>query len=83
MRFYREEAEAAGFRMVMQEDRIGDLRTHYSSVLEDLTANEQKLRDAGASVDDIAKMKRRPENWVRAMDAGYLSRGSQVFRKPA
>jgi len=83
MRFYRQAAEAAGFERVEQEDRTGDLRTHYARVLEELQANEDTLRNAGASLDYVSNMARGLQNWVDAADAGHLAWGIQVFRKPA
>ena len=32
-----------------QEDLTGDLRTHYARVLEELTANADRLRDLGVA----------------------------------
>jgi sarcosine/dimethylglycine N-methyltransferase len=81
-RFYREAAEAAGFILVEQEDRTSDLRSHYARILEELTANMDKLRDAGVSAAYIDNMAVGLEHWVKAADAGHLWWGIQHFRKP-
>jgi sarcosine/dimethylglycine N-methyltransferase len=83
MRFYRQAAEAKGFRTGEQEDLTGQLRTHYARVREELLANYDKLRDAGASVEYLDKMETGLANWVKAADAGNLAWGIQVFEKPA
>ncbi|UOM34790.1 class I SAM-dependent methyltransferase [Acuticoccus sp. I52.16.1] len=81
-RFYREAAEAAGFQLVEQEDLTGDLRTHYARVLEELTANADRLRDLGVSAQYIDSMSTGLQHWVDAADAGNLAWGIQIFRKP-
>ncbi|MGB8622137.1 MAG: methyltransferase domain-containing protein [Paracoccaceae bacterium] len=83
MRFYREAAEALGFETVEQEDLTHQLRTHYARVREELLANYDKLREAGASAEYLDKMAVGLQNWVSAADAGHLSWGIQMFRKPA
>jgi sarcosine/dimethylglycine N-methyltransferase len=82
MRFYREAAEGVGFRTVAQEEMTHQLRMHYARVREDLIANYDKLRDAGASLEYLDKMALGLENWVKAADAGHLAWGIQTFRKP-
>ncbi|MFY0610988.1 MAG: methyltransferase domain-containing protein [Hyphomicrobiaceae bacterium] len=82
-RFYRETAEALGFEVVRQDDMMGDLRTHYDRVREDLVANYKKLRENGASAEYLDKMVVGLENWVKAADAGHLAWGIQLMRKPA
>jgi sarcosine/dimethylglycine N-methyltransferase len=81
-RFYREAAEGAGFRLVEQEERTADLRTHYARILEELNANYDKLRDAGVSAQYLDNMATGLEHWVKAADAGNLWWGIQIFRKP-
>ncbi|WP_101067284.1 glycine/sarcosine N-methyltransferase [Roseovarius salinarum] len=82
-RFYREAAEALGFETLAQEDAVDDLRTHYARVREELLANYNKLREAGASAAYLDKMAVGLENWVKAADAGHLAWGVQHFRKPS
>lgn len=82
MRFYREAAEAIGFDVVEQEDLTPQLRNHYARVREELLANYDKLRESGASAAYLDKMALGLENWVKAADAGHLSWGIQLFRKP-
>ncbi len=82
MRFYRHAAAAAGFTVVEQQDMLANLRTHYARVLEELKANETMLRDAGASLEYLAKMEAGLQTWVRAADEGQLAWGVQIFRKP-
>lgn len=82
MRFYREAARAIGFEVVSQTDMTDQLRTHYDRVREDLVADYDRVRDSGASAEYLDKMIVGLENWVRAADAGYLSWGIQLFRKP-
>ena len=82
MRFYRQAAEAAGFETVEQEDLTHQLRNHYARVREELLANRDKLREAGASEGYMDKMADGLANWVKAADAGHLAWGIQVFRKP-
>ncbi|WP_159593000.1 methyltransferase domain-containing protein [Chelativorans xinjiangense] len=82
-RFYREAAEACGFEVLRQEEMTHHLRTHYERVREDLIANYDKLREAGASAAYLDKMAVGLENWVKAADDGHLSWGIQLFRKPA
>jgi len=83
MRFYREAAENAGFRTEEQAVMTRQLRAHYARVREELLANHDTLRDAGASLEYLEKMALGLENWVKAADAGHLAWGIQVFRKPA
>ena len=61
----------------------GQLRTHYDRVREELLGNYDTLKDSGASADYLDKMVVGLENWVSAADAGNLSWGIHVFRKPA
>ncbi|PWR01716.1 SAM-dependent methyltransferase [Meridianimarinicoccus roseus] len=82
MQFYRQAAEVAGFALVEQEDLLENLRTHYARVLEELQSNEDKLRDAGASLEYLGKMATGLQNWITAADDGHLAWGIQVFRKP-
>ena len=82
-RFYRKAAEAIGFETVEQEEAVSDLRTHYFRVREELLANYEKLREAGASAEYLDKMAVGLENWVKAADDGHLAWGVQHFRKPA
>lgn len=82
-RFYRETAEALGFETLEQEEALGDLRTHYNRVREELLASFVALREAGASAEYLDKMAVGLENWVKAADAGHLAWGIQLFRKPA
>ena len=82
LRFYRQAAEAQGLRLVEQEDLTQHLRTHYDRVREELEANYDKLRDAGASVDYLDKMALGLGKWVQAADDGHLVWAIQVFRKP-
>lgn len=83
MRFYREAAEALGFDVLEQRDMTKQLRTHYFRVREELIANYKRLRDDGASAEYLDKMAEGLQNWVDAADAGQLSWGIQLFRKPA
>ena len=83
MRFYRQAAEALGFETVEQEDLTHELRSHYSRVREEMLANYDKLVDAGTSKGYLDKMAVGLQHWVDAADAGHLSWGIQVFRKPA
>lgn len=82
-RFYSEAAETVGFQTLAQEDMTHQLRAHYARVREELIANHDKLRDAGASLEYLEKMTIGLENWVKAADAGHLAWGIQLFRKPA
>jgi len=82
-RFYREAAEALGFETLEQEAALGDLRTHYARVREELLANYDRLRENGASEAYLDKMAVGLQNWVTAADDGHLAFGIQHFRKPA
>ncbi|WP_404404730.1 methyltransferase domain-containing protein [Pelagibacterium halotolerans] len=83
MEFYRETGEELGFEIVAQEQMVHHLRTHYARVREDLIANYDTLRETGASTAYLDKMIVGLENWVKAADAGKMSWGIQLFRKPA
>ncbi|WP_346895492.1 methyltransferase domain-containing protein [uncultured Roseibium sp.] len=83
MRFYREAAEALGFEIVEQREMTRQLRTHYARVREELLDNYKRLREDGASAEYLDKMAEGLQNWVTAADAGQLSWGIQLFRKPA
>lgn len=83
LRFYREAAETAGFVAVDQTLLTQHLRTHYARVREELIANYDKLRDAGASAQYLDNMAVGLQHWVDAADAGRLAWGIQEFRKPA
>jgi SAM-dependent methyltransferase len=80
--YYRETAKALGFEIIRQDDMTDQLRTHYDRVREDLVANYDKLRKAGASAEYLDKMIVGLENWVKAADAGHLAWGIQLMRKP-
>lgn len=80
--FYREAAETLGFEVIEQREQREHLRTHYARVREELLANYERLREAGASAAYLDKMAVGLENWVKAADAGHLSWGIQLFRKP-
>lgn len=82
MQFYRETARELGLEVVAQEDMTHQLRTHYSRVREELVANYDRLKAAGASVDYLDRMIVGLENWVAAADAGKMAWGIQLFRKP-
>ncbi|MCF3933654.1 methyltransferase domain-containing protein [Acuticoccus sp. M5D2P5] len=82
-RFYREAAEAAGFTTIAQEEQTHNLRAHYARVLEELTANADKLRDNGVSAGYIENMAVGLDHWVKAADAGNLWFGINIFQKPA
>lgn len=82
MKFYRETAEKLGFEVLEQQQMVDQLRTHYFRVREELIANYDKLRDTGAAVEYLDKMIVGLENWVNAADAGKMSWGIQLFRKP-
>ena len=81
-RFYREAANAVGFEVVEQEDMTHELRNHYARVREEMLANYQALRDAGASAEYLDNMAVGLAHWVDAADSGNLAWGIQVFRKP-
>jgi glycine/sarcosine/dimethylglycine N-methyltransferase len=83
LRFYREAAEALGFRLVQQEDLTHELRTHYDRVREEMLANYDRLRENGVSAEYLDKMAVGLENWVKAADAGHLYWGILLFQKPA
>jgi len=83
LRFYREAAEALGFRLVEQELLTEHLRTHYARVREELLANYDTLRENGASAAYLDSMAEGLQNWVKAADAGHLAWGIQVFDKPS
>ncbi|WP_281426152.1 SAM-dependent methyltransferase [Mycobacterium spongiae] len=82
MRFYREAAQALGFEVLDQSDLVGNLRTHYSRVLEALEARRGEL-ERKSSPEYLTKMCVGLKNWVDAADSGYLAWGIQHFRKPA
>ena len=82
MRFYREAAETAGFETVAQEVMTEALRTHYARVREELLANRERLSDAGCSAEYQERMAVGLQHWVDAADAGHLTWGIQLFRKP-
>jgi sarcosine/dimethylglycine N-methyltransferase len=81
-RFYREAAENAGFEVIDQEDKTQHLRSHYDRIRQELEANYDKLREAGASAEYLDNMKIGLENWVKAADSGHLAWGIQIFKKP-
>ncbi|PQO24924.1 SAM-dependent methyltransferase [Rhodobacteraceae bacterium WD3A24] len=83
MRFYREAAEALGFRTLEQEELTHELRAHYARVREEMLKNYDKLVEAGSSKEYLDKMAVGLENWVKAADNGYLAWGIQLFEKPA
>ncbi|MFC6657380.1 methyltransferase domain-containing protein [Roseibium salinum] len=82
MRFYREAAQTLGFEVVEQREMTHQLRTHYFRVREGLLAQYDKLRSEGASAEYLDKMSQGLLNWVEAADAGQLSWGIQMFKKP-
>jgi glycine/sarcosine/dimethylglycine N-methyltransferase len=81
MRFYHEAAQAVGFEVVSQIDLVGNLRTHYQRVLEELEARRAELEQK-ASTEYLDNMQVGLKNWVSAADAGHLAWGIQHFRKP-
>jgi glycine/sarcosine/dimethylglycine N-methyltransferase len=81
-RFYRETAGALGFEIVEQLDLTAELRNHYQRICEELEANYDRLREAGASAGYLDNMKTGLTNWVKAADEGHLAWGIQLFRKP-
>ena len=81
MRFYREAAHAVGFDVVGQVDMVGNLRTHYQRVLEELEARRGELEEQ-ASAEYLDTMQVGLKNWVSAADDGHLAWGIQHFRKP-
>jgi len=82
LRYYAEAAEAAGFRLVEQEVLTEHLRNHYDRVREELRANYDALRDAGATAQYLDNMETGLGHWVNAADAGHLVWAIQIFRKP-
>ncbi|WP_461479976.1 glycine/sarcosine N-methyltransferase [Mycobacterium sp. HUMS_1102779] len=82
MRFYREAAHAVGFEVVDQIDLVGNLRTHYQRVLEELEARRGELEEK-ASAEYLDNMQVGLKNWVSAADDGHLAWGIQHFRKPS
>jgi len=81
MRFYREAAQAVGFEVVDQIDLVGNLRTHYDRVREELEARRGELEQK-SSAEYLARMLVGLRNWVDAADRGHLAWGIQRFRKP-
>ncbi|WP_341350383.1 methyltransferase domain-containing protein [Mycobacterium decipiens] len=81
MRFYRQAAQALGFEVLNQVDFVGNLRTHYSRVLEELEACRGELEQK-SSTEYLDKMRVGLQNWVDAADNGHLVWGIQHFRKP-
>ncbi|MEZ0367384.1 methyltransferase domain-containing protein [Mycobacterium sp. pUA109] len=81
MRFYREAAQAVGFDVVDQIDLVGNLRTHYDRVREELEARRVELEQK-SSAAYLDKMLLGLKEWVDAADHGYLAWGIQRFRKP-
>jgi sarcosine/dimethylglycine N-methyltransferase len=82
MRFYREAAQAIGFEVIDQIDLVGNLRTHYDRVREELEARRAEL-ERKSSPAYLEKMLVGLKDWVSAADNGYLAWGIQRFRKPA
>ncbi|MGF2950901.1 SAM-dependent methyltransferase [Mycobacterium sp. THU-M116] len=81
MRFYHEAAHTVGFEVVDQVDMVGNLRTHYQRVLEELEARRGELQEK-ASSEYLDNMQVGLKNWVSAADDGHLAWGIQHFRKP-
>lgn len=81
MRFYREAAQAAGFEVVDQLDLVGNLRTHYERVRQELEARRVELEQK-SSAAYLDKMLLGLKEWVDAADSGHLAWGIQRFRKP-
>ncbi len=82
MRFYREAAQAIGFEVLSQIDLVGNLRTHYQRVLEELEARRGELEEK-SSTEYLDNMEVGLKNWVSAADDGQLAWGIQHFRKPS
>ncbi|MCH9669424.1 MAG: methyltransferase domain-containing protein [Actinomycetia bacterium] len=80
-RFYRETALAVGFELVDQVDLIGNFRTHYDRIREELQSRRSELEQK-SSAEYLDRMLIGLRNWVDAADKGYLSWGIQHFRKP-
>ena len=79
--FYREEAKKLGMEEVEFEEHTDQLTTHYSRVLQELTAREDEVRKAGVSQDYIDRMKKGLQHWVDGGQKGYLAWGIFHFRK--
>ena len=82
MRFYREAAQAVGFEVLDQIDLVGNLRTHYDRVRQELESRRGDLEQK-SSAEYLDKMVVGLRNWVEAADHGHLAWGIQRFRKPA
>ena len=82
MRFYREAAQSIGFEVLGQIDLVGNLRTHYQRVLEELEARRGELEEK-SSTEYLDNMEIGLKNWVSAADDGQLAWGIQHFRKPS
>jgi len=82
-RFYRETALAIGFEVERQDNSTEHFHTHYSRVREELERRYDELRQSGVSAQYLDEMLVGLQNWVHAVDEGYLAWGIHLLHKPA
>lgn len=79
--FYREACAKAGLEIVTIEDHSAELPRHYARVRRDLLARRDELEQL-ASPDYVSRMLAGLGHWVEGGQAGRLTWGIMVARKP-
>lgn len=79
---YRRLARETGFTEGRQIDLTANLRTHYTRVAEEVTANYDTLVTLSGDAY-LQRMLKGLDAWVKAADAGNLAWGILLFHKPA
>ena len=78
--FYRRELEARGFEEVSVRPMLGQLKTHYSRIGEELR-NRYDLAVSLSGKEYVDNMLRGLEHWVNGADENYLAWGIIHFKK--
>jgi sarcosine/dimethylglycine N-methyltransferase len=80
VKLYRDLADQVGFKEIQVREMADQLTTHYSRVLEELTARENKLAGV-CSPGYIQRMKAGLNHWIEGGKKGYLNWGILLFEK--
>ncbi len=80
-RYYRETAQALGFKVLDFDDQTHQLTNHYQRVLEETEMHAEELKKK-VNVDYIERMKTGLKHWIAGGKAGHLAWGIFLLQKP-